>query len=128
MVISLEYLAVYIIGAAGYSLLEILWRGYTHWTMALTGGVCFFFIYMIHTRMTGINLWVKCFLCALLVTSVEFIVGSVVNLQLHWGVWDYSDQPLNLYGQICALYSMMWYFLALPLAPVCRFLHRMFIA
>ena len=36
-----ELLSVFSIGAAGYSLLEILWRGNTHWTMTLAGGICF---------------------------------------------------------------------------------------
>ena len=26
------------LGAGGYAMIEVLWRGYTHWTMALTGG------------------------------------------------------------------------------------------
>ena len=34
-----EYLGLFLLGAAGYSLLEVLWRGYTHWTMGVTGGL-----------------------------------------------------------------------------------------
>ena len=30
---------LFFLGGIGYAGLEILWRGYTHWTMALTGGV-----------------------------------------------------------------------------------------
>ena len=29
---------LFLVGAGGYCLLELLWRGRTHWTMALTGG------------------------------------------------------------------------------------------
>lgn len=36
-----EYAAVCTVGSVGYSAIEVLWRGFTHWTMALTGGVGF---------------------------------------------------------------------------------------
>ena len=31
------------IGAVGYGLIEIIWRGYTHWSMLGAGGICFMF-------------------------------------------------------------------------------------
>ena len=39
MKMKLQTPAVFALGAAGYAALELLWRGRTHWTMALTGGV-----------------------------------------------------------------------------------------
>ena len=33
-----EYLMVFLLGGAGYCLIEVLWRGFTHWSMALAGG------------------------------------------------------------------------------------------
>ena len=38
MKMKLQTPAVFALGAAGYAALELLWRGRTHWTMALTGG------------------------------------------------------------------------------------------
>ena len=38
MKMKLQTPAVFALGAAGYATLELLWRGRTHWTMALTGG------------------------------------------------------------------------------------------
>ena len=32
--------AVFSLGGLGYGGIEILWRGATHWSMLLTGGVC----------------------------------------------------------------------------------------
>ena len=32
-------------GAVGYSLIEILARGYTHWTMTILGGLCLLGLY-----------------------------------------------------------------------------------
>ena len=34
-------LLLFPIGSAGYGLVETLWRGHTHWTMLVAGGVCF---------------------------------------------------------------------------------------
>ena len=32
---------IFSIGACGYGLIEILWRGYTHWSMLGAGGLSF---------------------------------------------------------------------------------------
>ena len=42
---------IFIVGAAGYAGVEYLYRGYTHWTMVLTGGACllaFYCLSLIH--------------------------------------------------------------------------------
>ena len=36
-----KYLFLGVIGSIVYMSLEILWRGYTHWTMGVLGGICF---------------------------------------------------------------------------------------
>lgn len=116
-------LIVFLIGASGYSILEILWRGYTHWTMAFTGGICMLFLYMIAVKI-HMPLIFKCFLGSAVITAVELLVGSVVNLSLHWNVWDYSALPFNFKGQICLFYSVMWFFLCIPVIFFCSIIHR----
>lgn len=110
-----ETFTIFTIGAVGYSLLEILWRGYTHWTMTITGGACFCFIYNINKKLKNISLWKKCFFGAAAITMTELTVGCIVNKLCHMDVWDYSKQPCNIFGQICLLYSVLWYFLCIPL-------------
>lgn len=105
---------VYLIGSFGYSLIEILWRGFTHWTMALTGGLCFLLIYRIDGRHAAERLPAKCLRGACCITAVEFLVGCLVNLKLKWKIWDYSDLFGNLLGQVCPLYSVLWFFLCIP--------------
>ena len=46
----------------------------------------------------------------MIVTALEFLTGCVVNLRLHWAVWDYSANRFQLLGQVCALYSFLWVF------------------
>ena len=118
----LELLAVLALGGASYAAIEILWRGRTHWTMALTGGVCFLFMYLISAR-SGLPLPVRWLWCASFVTALEFVVGGVVNVALGWGVWDYSDRPLNLYGQVCVRYALYWLLLSVPGCALARFLY-----
>ena len=62
----MEYAAVFLTGAAGYSLLEVIWRGYTHWTMSVTGGICLLLIYFMN-RSLDAGIWSKCLLGAALV-------------------------------------------------------------
>lgn len=119
-----ENTIVYCIGASGYTLLEMIWRGYTHWTMAVTGGLCFLLIYKANLKLDKKNIILKCLTGAIVVTSIEFLVGVIVNLELRWNVWDYSSIPLNLFGQVCLLYSIMWFLLCFPLSSLCKFIRK----
>lgn len=112
---------VFIIGSLGYSVIEMLWRGYTHWTMGIAGGICFLLIYNVNLRISS-GLFIKCLLSSLCITAVEFVFGVFFNMILRLDIWDYSALPLNLFGQICLLYSVMWFFLSIPLIKLCDIL------
>lgn len=116
------YAAMFLLGGICYGLIEILWRGSTHWTMLLTGGLCAALLHGLNRRYTSLDLWSKCGLGCLCITGVEFAVGCLVNLRLGLGVWDYSDRPLNVMGQVCAEYSGYWYFLSLPVFAASNYL------
>lgn len=109
----LEYGGVFTAGGLGYGGLELLWRGRTHWSMLLCGGVCAVLIYLIAGRERTV-LWRRWTLCAAAVTTVEYFTGVLVNLRLGWNVWNYADRPLNVLGQICPLYTLFWFGLAIP--------------
>ncbi|MGN0537710.1 MAG: hypothetical protein ACI4M3_07020, partial [Acutalibacteraceae bacterium] len=110
---------ILILGGIGYGIIEILWRQYTHWTMVITGGVCFSMLYNIFLKLSKIQLWKKCILGSGIITGIEFAVGCVVNLIFKMGVWDYSARPFNILGQICPLYSFLWACLSCPIALIC---------
>ena len=40
-------LLVFLLGGTAYGMMEILFRGYTHWTMVLTGGACILTLYLL---------------------------------------------------------------------------------
>lgn len=119
-----EYAAVFAVGSVGYSAIELIWRGRTHWTMALTGGACLSGLYALAQKEQQ-PLWIYCLKGAGMITGAELAVGLVVNRRLKWGVWDYSAVPLNLLGQICPLYSALWYLLCRPGNTICRRLKQL---
>lgn len=115
---------IFIIGAFGYGTLEILFRGMTHWTMLVTGGICFVIIYHYNSKNEKAPLWRKCLVGAFIITSAELIVGSIVNLWLGWDVWDYSSFTYNFLGQICLAFTALWFLLCIPISYFTRFLHH----
>lgn len=119
-----ESIVVLMIGSVLYSVMEILFRGYTHWSMTITGGVCFFVLYDLHIHHRGLSLLRRAVLGACFITAAEFAVGCIVNLFFGWDVWDYSDQPLHLLGQVCPSFSACWLILAALADPICRHIHR----
>lgn len=101
------------IGGLLYVLCELIFRGRSHWTMFLVGGLCFWLIGLINEVVPwDMPLWQQCVLGAVIVTMVEFIAGCVINIWLGWQVWDYSDLPFNLFGQICLPFMVLWLILA----------------
>lgn len=109
-------------GALGYGLIEIFWRGYTHWSMLLAGAVCFFLIDYLDRNLTKIGDWGKALLSAIVITAIELIFGVIFNIYGASGVWDYSALPYNFMGQICLYYALIWVFLARMLLPLARWL------
>ena len=119
-----ENLAVYLVGSIGYGACEILWRGFTHWTMLLTGGFCFLSLYRMDRRCKRLPLPRKCVRGALFITGVEFFAGLLINQAAKLQVWDYSSLPFNVLGQICLPYSILWFFLCFPLFKLSGLLSR----
>lgn len=97
------------IGGVLYLVTEIAWRGHTHWTMFIAGGLCFVLVGAINELFTWELPFIKqCLIGAAVITLVEFVAGLIVNVWLGWGVWDYSGAPFNVLGQICLPYSVLW--------------------
>lgn len=102
-------LIVFILGGAAYGMMEILFRGSTHWSMVLTGGACVLTLFYLREWIMPMNLVKGALIGALIITFYEFIVGVLVNIKFQWNVWDYSDRPGNVLGQICPQFSVVWF-------------------
>ncbi len=118
-----KYILLFFVGAAGYGLLETLFRGFTHWTMILTGGFVLIILYYVNSKNENAPIWQKALVGALIITMIELAVGCVVNLWLGWNVWDYSGYAYNFLGQICLAFTILWFFLCIPLSYFTRYLH-----
>ena len=122
-----ELMTVFFVGAIGYGLIEILFRGYTHWSMLLTGGTCLFLFYIINFSLASNSLVVRCIISTLLITTLEFTVGYIVNILLKWNVWDYSNMPYNVMGQICLGFSGIWLMFGIPMTVLSDVLRKFFV-
>lgn len=103
-------LFLFLIGGRLYTWIELLWRGHTHWTMFILGGLCFVIMGLLneHIFPWELSLLWQSVISAVVVTIFEFITGCIVNLWLGWNVWDYSALPFNLCGQICLYFFALW--------------------
>lgn len=111
---ALKEAGLFAVGGIGYYSLEVIFRGFSHWSMAFCGGLCLWLVYHLNRRMKGKRLINRALAGACTITAVEFAVGCFVNLIMGWDVWDYSHIPTNLLGQICMPFFLLWFLLCIP--------------
>ena len=109
----LKYFTLFMTGALVYMTIEILWRGHTHWTMGIIGGIVLILVGLINEFDRDIPLLVQAPLASIIITSLEYISGYVLNIKLGLNIWDYSHMPLNVDGQVCLPASILWMFVGL---------------
>ena len=102
--------ALFAAGYIGYPMLEMLWRGWSHPSMFVVGGVCFVLIGELNGHLLRWNtpFVLQAVLCACVVTLVELISGLILNVWGGLNVWDYRSLPFNFMGQICLYYFLLW--------------------
>ncbi len=110
---KIRYLAFFFLGAALYPCIELIWRGRTHLSMAILGGLATISIVWVDGVLKKGLFLQKALISAVIITQLEFIFGVILNLHLKLGVWDYRNQAFHLAGQICPLFSFYWFLLAL---------------
>ena len=105
----LKHAVLALCGGCVYFLIEMAWRGHSHWTMAVLGGVCFVLIGDINEFIPwNMPLVLQGAIGSGVVTLLELVSGIVLNLWLGLGIWDYSNIPFNFLGQICLPFSLLW--------------------
>ena len=102
-----EYLFIWALGGSLYYTFELVFRGFSHWSMF--GGICMVFFtvqgQMLHWQDP---LWRQILRGTIFITAMEFITGIIVNKWMHLQVWDYTDQPFQLFGQICLPFALIF--------------------
>lgn len=100
---------LFAVGGIIYVLIELAFRGRSHWTMALLGGLSFILIGAINEYLPWrMGLIWQMLIGGGIITAMELAFGLILNLYLGLSIWDYSKLPFNLWGQICLSYSMAW--------------------
>lgn len=108
-----KYPVIFLIGAIVYMGIEILWRGYTHWTMGVLGGIILILIGLIDEVGRGdIPLLWQAPIGSIIITLLEYYAGWILNIKLNLDIWDYSDLPFNVDGQVCLPFSLLWMLLS----------------
>ena len=108
-----KYLFIFMVGYCTYYGVEILYRGHSSWTMGILGGLMLVLV-------GGINNWIphgtgfikQMAIGAVMITVAEFIAGLILNVWLGLHIWDYSNLPLNIMGQISLPFTVAWFFLS----------------
>lgn len=109
----LKDFVLFIIGGTSYLGIEILYRGTSHWIMAVVGGLAFIMCGRQNKLIEWPSpLWKQSLIGGTLITVLEFVSGVIINLVLKWDVWNYSNYKLNFLGQICVPFSIIWCLLA----------------
>ena len=109
------HLVRWLCGGVLYGLLEILWRGHTHWTMMALAALLCIPLDLANEHMPWeLPLTMQAVLGGLAITAGELAAGLVLNVWLGLDIWDYSGQWGSILGQICPLYAALWCLLAGP--------------
>ncbi|MDL2288258.1 putative ABC transporter permease [Oscillospiraceae bacterium OttesenSCG-928-F05] len=101
-----------------YMVLEGIWRGgWVHIAMLPVGGLCALCVGMVNQipRFYTMKIAWQALIGTVLTLVIEFAAGCVLNLWLGLGIWDYTGRPLNILGQVCPQYALLWFGL-MPLA------------
>ena len=114
-----KYFTLLLWGGFVYYCIELIYRGYSHSSMFIAGGICFLLIGFLNNYLPwNLGIIQQSAIGAVIITAIELIVGLIVNTWLGLDVWDYSDLSLNFMGQISLLFTIQW----IPLAAAAIFL------
>ncbi|MCM1082198.1 MAG: putative ABC transporter permease [Clostridium sp.] len=107
-----QYFLLWLTGGIAYFYMEIMFRGYSHYSMIICGGFCFLFVGQVglsllygKSRFFIVKIMAA---SALIITTLEFITGLIVNVIFDLEVWDYSRVKGNIMGQVCLPYTFVW--------------------
>ena len=110
----LKYFILGWFGGSTYCSLEVIFRGRSHWSMVVLAFILFLLIGSLNNLFPWeMSLAKQGIIGACMVTVLEFITGCIVNIWLGWNVWDYSNMPLNILGQVCLPFSLLWILLSI---------------
>lgn len=110
----MKYYILFCVGFCTYSVIEVLFRGYTYFTMGVTGAIAFITIDKINNKISwDLDIILQGFIGSIIVTLLELIIGIYCIYKNIPPMWDYSSMPLNYKGVICVPFSIIWIFVSI---------------
>lgn len=104
---TFKFIVLFLIGGFIYITIELLFRGFSHWTMFVLGGVCFISLGLINEVLSWETpIWLQAIIGGFIITLLEFATGCIVNLCLGWNIWHYTR--FDVLGQICLPFFFIW--------------------
>lgn len=102
-------------GAFFYGAIEVIGRGYTHISMGFLGGTALCMIHLLNSKEKNsvADLLTNAVVSAFFITSCELLTGEILNRAMGMDIWDYADLPYNFDGQICVMFSIIWFILSI---------------
>lgn len=117
-----NYMLWFIFGGSTYCAIELLYRQRTHYSMFFCSGLAVIILLYIFQNNKDIKPVTFGIIASGIITALELIFGIIFNLVLKQNVWDYSNTPLNILGQICLPFSLIWFFFGLIIYFIFRFI------
>ena len=112
-------------GGTVYFILEVIWKTINgrsdqiSWTMLILAIILSICLERCGAELPwSMSLPLQSLICTIVITIAEFITGYILNVRLGLNIWDYSELPFNLYGQICVQFIIIWYILCFIFIPV----------
>lgn len=105
----LKELFLFWFGGSFYVTLEVFYRGYSHVSMFILAGVVFTLVGLLNEVLPWeFDLVWQDIIGTGIALIGEYTTGMIVNVKMGLNVWDYSDKFLNLNGQICLEFGLIW--------------------
>lgn len=108
---NVKNLIMFIIGAALYTLVEIVYRNESYRLMSLAGGIIFCLGGTLNDRFSWkMDLLLQCFIISIMVTILEAVIGNIDYYWLHLNMWNYENLHFSyLNGKVSLLFSVIWF-------------------
>ena len=108
----IKYVVLFVMGGLVYCGIELMWRERTHISSFIMGGTAILVVGGLNEGYDwDMPVWYQMLLSSLFITAMEYVVGINFNADYH--IWDYRELWLNIDGQICLGYSLLWGLLGL---------------
>ena len=109
----LKYIFLFWLMGATYCAMEVIARGHTHWSMIVLAGIVGITVGRLNEKFPWeMDLLLQAIIGTVVALVWELVFGLIFNVWLGLNIWDYSNLPFNLWGQICPQFAILWFMLA----------------